>query len=338
MTPPTITDVARLAGVSTTTVSHIINGTRYVSEELKERVDNAIKQLGYRPNSLARGLRRGESKTIGLIVPDNSNPFFAEILRTIENIGFSHGYSVFLCNSDGDLAKEVSYTESLYAKQVDGIVFITANNNVEHLQRLTTNGIPLVIVDRDLQMADTDVILVDNFKGGYDATQYLIGLGHRKIACITGPSLLTPSADRVNGYKAALQEAGIPELPEYIVAGDFQFDSGNLGMQQLIQLNPRPTAVFACNDVMALGAMQALRNASLSIPNDISLIGFDDIPLTSVVTPSLSTIAQPIKEIARLTIDLLMRRIQEKDCKFPPKKVILSTELVARESCAQIGA
>lgn len=337
MNPPTINDVARLAGVSTTTVSHIINGTRYVSDELKTRVDKAITELGYRPNSMARGLRRGESKTIGLIVPDNSNPFFAEILRTIENFGYSNGYSVILCNSDSDVKKEISYTELLYAKQVDGIVFITTNNSVEHLQRLTNNGIPFVIIDRDLHLADTDVILVDNFTGGYEATQYLISLGHRCIACIAGPSLLTPSADRVGGYKKALQEAGIEVTPEFIVTGDFQFEGGENGMKQLLSLKKRPTAVFACNDLMALGAMRALREAGLAIPQDMSLIGFDDIALTSVVSPSLTTIAQPIQEIARLSLQLLIDRIHEKMTVNSPKKIVLPTTLVIRESCKQIG-
>lgn len=289
-TAPTINDVAKLAGVSTTTVSHIINGTRYVSDERRESVEKAIAALEYRPNSMARGLRRGESKTIGLIVPDNSNPFFAEILRIIENIGYLNGYSVILCNSDGDVEKEISYTELLYAKQVDGIVFITTNNSCEHLQQLTNNGIPIVVIDRDIPLKGTDVLLVDNFQGGYDATCYLIELGHTKIACITGPSRLTPSAERVNGYKKALAEAGIAENPDWIVVGDFQFQGGESGVERLLGLEEQPTAIFACNDLMALGAMRGLRKAHLSVPSDMSLIGFDDIALTSVVSPALSTV------------------------------------------------
>ena len=335
--PPTISDVAKLAGVSTTTVSHIINGTRYVSDERRERVEYAIATLGYRPNSMARGLRRGESKTIGLIVPDNSNPFFAEILRTIENIGYSNGYSVILCNSDGDVEKEVSYTELLYAKQVDGIIFITTNNSCEHLQQLTGNGIPIVVVDRDIPLSDTDVILVDNLQGGYEATKYLIGLGHRRIACITGPSKLTPSADRVNGYLKALAEAKIPVDPAYIVVGDFQYQGGENGMATLLAHSVRPTAVFACNDLMALGAMRTLREAKLSVPRDMSLIGFDDIALTSVVSPSLSTVAQPVDEIARLSLELLMNRIQKKEEVLPAKRIVLPTRIVIRESCSKIG-
>ena len=331
----TIIDVAKLAGVSTTTVSHIINGTRYVSDELKERVEKAIEELGYRPNSMARGLRRGESKTIGLIVPDNSNPFFAEILRQIENIGYATGYSVILCNSDSDIKKEVAYIELLNAKQVDGIIFITTNNSVEHLQEITNNGIPLLVIDRDVPLKATDILLVDNFNGGYDATRYLLSLGHKRIACITGPSLLTPSADRVNGYKKAMAEAKIEINPEWVVAGDFQFNGGEEGIIHLLKLDPRPTAIFACNDMMALGVMRGLRKAGLSVPVDISLIGFDDISLASVISPGLTTIAQPVQKISELAIELLVKRIQNKDTTASDERIVLPTQLIIRESCKE---
>jgi len=333
----TINDVAKLAGVSTTTVSHIINGTRYVSDELKERVEKAIAELGYRPNSMARGLRRGESKTLGLIVPDNSNPFFAEILRSIENIGYSNGYSVILCNSDGDIEKEIAYTDLLFAKQVDGIVFITTNNSCEHLQQIIDAGIPIVVIDRDISLKGTDVLLVDNFQGGYDATRYLIGLGHRQIACITGPSQLTPSAERVSGYKQALTEAGLPIDPARIIVGDFQFEGGENGVEQMLRLEPRPTAIFACNDLMALGAMRGLRKANLLVPRDISVIGFDDIALTSVVSPALSSVAQPVQKISELAFELLIQRIQNKNTDFEEQRIVLPTQIVIRESCRNIG-
>lgn len=337
MNPPTISDVAKMAGVSTTTVSHILNGTRYVSEELKERVEKAISTLGYRPNSLARGLRRGESKTIGLIVPDNSNPFFAEILRLIENIGYSRGYSVILCNSDSDTAKEAAYTELLHEKQVDGIIFIATNNSAEHLEQLSRKGIPIVVVDRDISLENTDVILADNFQGGYEATRYLISLGHRRIACVGGSYRLLSGEERVNGYLKALAEARIPVDPAYLVHGDFRYKSGEQAMIELLSRPVKPTAVFACNDLMALGAMTALRNAHFALPNQMSLVGFDDISLTSMVSPSLTTVAQPVEDMAQLAIDLLINRIQNKTEEYPAKRVVLPTELVIRESCSIIG-
>jgi len=334
---PTINDVAKLAGVSTTTVSHFINGTRYVSDDLRERVENAIAELGYHPNSMARGLRRGESKTIGLIVPDNSNPFFAEILRIVENLGYANGYSVILCNSDGDVEKEIAYTNLLVEKQVDGIIFISTNNSCEHLQQLSDSGIPIVIVDRDIPLKDTDVLLIDNLYGGYLATHYLVTLGHRRIACITGPSVLTPSAGRVGGYHQALAEVGVESRPEWVVAGDFRFQGGETAMEQLLTLPERPTAVFVCNDLMALGAMRAIRRANLAIPEDISLVGFDDILLTSVVSPSLTTIAQPLKQMGEMALELLLNRIQKKTDDAEAKRVILPPQIVVRESCAKYG-
>ncbi len=337
MNPPTINDVAKLAGVSTTTVSHYLNDTRYVSDELRERVEKAINTLGYRPNSLARGLRRGESKTIGLIVPDNSNPFFAEILRTIENYGYSKGYSVILCNSDGDPQKETAYTELLHEKQVDGIIYIATTNTVEHLQQLSRNGIPIVVVDRDIALENTDVITADNFQGGYDATRYLINLGHRRIACIAGSSRLASGEERVNGYLHALAEARIIADPGYIVRGDFRYKSGEEAMTELLTRPVKPTAVFACNDLMALGAMTALRNHHYILPDQMSLIGFDDISFTTMVSPSLTTIAQPLEDMAQLSLDLLINRIQQKAERYPAKRIVLPTELVIRESCTILG-
>jgi LacI family transcriptional regulator len=330
----TIIDVAQKAGVSTTTVSHVINQTRFVSEDLRKRVYSAMEELNYHPNSLARGLRRGETKTIGLIAPDNSNPFFAEILRLIEDIGFREGYSVILCNSDGDLAKEIAYTNVLFAKQVDGIIFIGTNNSAEHLLALVRQGIPIVVVDRDISIAETDTVLVDNFLGGYMAAQYLIGLGHRRIACITGPSELTPSADRVHGYRKAMEEAGIPCLAEYVIPGDFRFGGGEEGMARLLDLPVPPSAVFACNDIMALGAMKTLRKRNITPPQQLSIIGFDDIILASVIAPALTTIAQPLHEIANNSIHLLLSRIHQTDADHDAQRLVLPPRLLVRETCA----
>lgn len=330
----TIKDVAKTAGVSISTVSHVINETRFVSDELRERVLNAMEKLNYHPNALARSLRLGETKTIGLIIPDNSNPFFAEVARTIEDIGYKNGYSVILCNSDGNLDKEAAYINMLITKQVDGIILISAGYQQEHLLELREFGIPFVVSDRDISPALADLVLVNNEQGGYDATRYLIGLGHRNIACITGPSDVTPSADRVHGYRRALTEARITIREDYIVPGDFRFRSGETAMTQLLRLDKLPTAVFACNDVMAIGALRALRNANLRIPDDISIVGFDDIPLASEITPALTTIAQPILEMATLSADLLISQIQEERTGDETRRTVLDTRLVVRDSCA----
>lgn len=330
----TIKDVARLAGVSTTTVSHVINETRYVSDELRARVLAAMEELNYRPNVLARGLRRGETKTIGLVVPDNSNPFFAEVARIVEDIGFENGYSVILCNSDGNLEKEAAYVNVLIAKQVDGVIFIAAGSKYEHLHELATAGIPVVVADRDIPQTLADVVLVDNEQGGYDATRYLLSLGHRRIACIAGPSDLTPSADRVHGYRRALGEFGVPIEEKWIVPGDFRYQGGEAAIAELLRLDEPPSAVFACNDVMAIGALRAVRSAGLQVPGDVSIVGFDDIPLASAVSPALTTVAQPIVELATLAAQLLMSRIQSDQQDGPKQRIVLDTELIVRGSCA----
>lgn len=330
----TIKDVARLAGVSTTTVSHVINETRYVSDELRARVLAAMEELNYRPNVLARGLRRGETKTIGLVVPDNSNPFFAEVTRIVEDIGFENGYSVILCNSDGNLEKEAAYVNVLIAKQVDGVIFIAAGSKYEHLHELATAGIPVVVADRDIPQTLADVVLVDNEQGGYDATRYLLSLGHRRIACIAGPSDLTPSADRVHGYRRALGEFGVPIEEKWIVPGDFRYQGGEAAIAELLRLDEPPSAVFACNDVMAIGALRAVRSAGLQVPGDVSIVGFDDIPLASAVSPALTTVAQPIVELATLAAQLLMSRIQSDQQDGPKQRIVLDTELIVRGSCA----
>jgi LacI family transcriptional regulator len=330
----TIKDVADKADVSITTVSHVINKTRFVSDELVQRVQAAMEELNYQPNTLARSLRMGETKTIGLIVPDNSNPFFAEVSRIIEDVGFNKGYGIFLCNSDGILEKEAAYIRMLIAKQVDGVIFIAAENSQENLTDLTRRNFPVVVVDRDLPDSMIDVVLVNNEQGGCDAVNYLLALGHKRIACITGPSQLTPSAGRVKGYRQALLDARIPVVEELIVPGDFRSLSGEKAMERLLQLDEPPSAVFACNDLMAIGAMRTMRNHNLRIPQDISVVGFDDISMSVEVTPALTTIAQPIAGLATCAAELLINRMQGNGESESAQRIILNTQLVARDSCA----
>lgn len=330
----TMKDVAHRAGVSITTVSHVINKTRFVSDELCQRVQAVMDELNYRPNNLARSLRVGETKSIGLIVPDNSNPFFAEVSRTVEDIGFEKGYGVFLCNSDDIIEKEAAYVSMLIAKQVDGVIFIATGNTQEHLLDLMQCNIPVVVVDRDLPHTLVDVVLVNNEQGGHDATQYLLDLGHRDIGCIAGPSRLTPSAARVSGYRRALEAAGIPVREDLVVSGDFRPRSGETAVASLLKLDQPPTAVFACNDLMAIGALRGLRNHGLKAPQDISVVGFDDIPLAAEVSPALTTIAQPIVELATCATDLLISRIQHNRVGEDTQCRVLDTKLIVRHSCA----
>lgn len=327
---PTIREVASLAGVSTTTVSHVINNTRFVSAEVRQRVLDAMAELNYRPNVLARSLRRGETNTLGLILPDSANPFFAEIGRAIEDAAFEAGYNVILGNSENQLAKEQVYVDVLIKKQVDGLIFVATGNQSPSLDHLIHNRLPLVVVDRRLSNVEVDTVLTDNLFGGLSATHHLLELGHRRIACITGPSNLTPSAERVIGYRRALEEYGVGIDEGLILRGDFHPSSGYATTVELIRSRSRPTAIFACNDMMAIGALRALSEAGLQVPQDCSLVGFDDIELASYTTPPLTTIRQDKNAIAKAAVNLLLERIADPD--LPARTRILPTQLISRLS------
>lgn len=328
----TIRDVAEKAGVSTTTVSHVVNKTRFVSEALSRRVVHAIKELNYQPFGLARSLRTKASGTIGIVIPDNTNPFFAEVVRGIEDYCYEHGYSVFLCNSDGAPDREYHYLRLLMEKGVDGLVLVSAGDDRDSLELLEGRKIPKVIIDREVESINTDSVLIDNLQGGYDAANHLLDLGHTRIGCIAGPSQVTPSGQRLQGFARALREKSVIVDEEIIVAGDFRSQSGSEGLIHLMQTREPPTAVFACNDMMAIGAMSAARELGIEVPGRLSLVGFDDIALASLVIPKLTTIAQPKRELGEAGAKLLLRRIREGDRK--ESSIILRPALVERESCA----
>ncbi len=334
----TMKDVAQAAGVSTTTVSHVINNTRYVQQETRQRVEQAMQDLGYHPSSVARGLRLGVTKTIGLILPDVANPFFAEVSRQIEDFGYHQGYSVILCNSDNNLQKQHEYVNTLLAKQVDGVIFISAGESLEDLSRLTASGIPIVVADREVPLHLADVVMLDNEKAGFKAAQHLIELGHRHIACITGPSHLSPSMLRMEGYRRALQQAGIDFDPALVVQGDFRIDGGKQAMQTLLNRLPSLTAVFALNDMMAIGAISALRDAGLRVPQDVSVVGFDDIVIAALVDPPLTTIAQPIKDIARWATSLLIAKMGKRKTEGENRRIALDAGLIVRQSTRKVTA
>lgn len=247
---PTIREVALRAEVSPTTVSHVINNTRFVSADARQRVLDAMAKLNYRPNVLARSLRRGETRTLGLILPDSVNPFFAEIARAIEDTAFLNGYNVILCNSENELTKEQVYVDVLVNKQVDGLIFVATGDHSPSLEQLLGDGLPVVVVDRRLSNLKVDTVLTDNLQGGLTATRYLSDLGHQRIACVTGPNL-TPSAERVIGYRQALEEHSLPVDETLIRKGDFHPHFGYLAVSELLNCQPRPTAIFICNDMMA---------------------------------------------------------------------------------------
>lgn len=326
-------EVAERAGVSTSTVSHVINGTRYVSPDLAERVQAAMAELRYQPNAVARSLRRKKTLTLGMVVPDNANPFFAMLARAVEDACYEQGYSLILTNSGGDPLREISNISVLLSKQVDGLILAAVGLSSLDLAQILRSA-PVVLVDRNLPSVAADALLVDNLGGGYQATHHLIELGHQRIGCITGPALsTTPSSDRKTGYRQALQAAKIAQDDNLVVRGDFQFAGGHTGMQTLLALPEPPTAVFACNDLMAMGAIAAASEAGLRVPADLSIVGFDNSTLAAYTSPALTTVEQPVAEIGRLATEMIIWRAQSADA--PRQSRVLSTKLIVRQSTQQ---
>lgn len=328
----TIRDVAKQAGVSTTTVSHVINQSRFVSATAARRVQRAMRDLKYQPNAVARSLRRKHTRTLGLVLPDSASPFFAEVARGIEDFAFRQGYNVLFGSSDHDLEKENAYLRVFIEKQVDGMIFVAAGESTRNIEQLQAERLPLVLVDREFKNVHADYVVADNRRGGFLAAEHLIQIGHRRIACIAGPSPNTPSADRVTGYRDALKAYHIPFDPKLVRRGDFQAHTGFAAARFFItRKSNRPTAIFACNDMMALGALGAIYTAGLSVPEDIAVVGFDDILLASYAAPPLTTVRQPKYEMGQLAAQILLERISRQE-KGGEKRHLLPTQLIVRQS------
>jgi LacI family transcriptional regulator len=329
----TIKDVARQAEVSVTTVSHVVNGTRFVSDEARQRVQQAIDALRYVPSALARSLKNNRTHTIGTMIPNCSNPYFAEIVRGIEDACFAAGFTVVLCNSDDDPRKQGQYLRVLTEKQVDGLIVVSSGGDSELGEALREAEMALVLVDREVENVNADLVEVNHERGGWLAVRHLIELGHRRIACISGPLALSPSAQRVQGCRRALAEAGLGAIDAMLREADFTSAGGHAAMRDLLAGSaPRPTAVFACNDLSAIGAMAAAAQAGLSVPKDLSVVGFDDIALAAYASPPLTTVAQPKHRLGTLAATLLLERIAQRD--LASRRRILQPALRLRQSTA----
>jgi LacI family transcriptional regulator len=332
----TIRDVAKSAGVSTATVSHVINQSRFVSPAVVRRVQRVIKTLGYQPNALARSLRNRNTSTLGLVLPDSSNPFFAEVARGIEDYAFKQGYNVIFGSSEGDLEKEKIYLRVFLEKQVDGVIFVAAGESAQNIRQVLSERLSLVVVDREFKNVVADYVTADNRHGGFLATEHLIRLGHRVIACIAGPSAATPSADRVTGYRDALKAHSIRFDSRLVKRGDFQPASGFAVTQSLLaKSGPRPTAIFACNDMMALGALAAIGKMGLRVPRDVAVIGFDDIALASFTSPALTTIQQPKNEMGKLAAQILIERIKNPKIEKNQRHLVPVKLIVRDSTCSE---
>lgn len=324
-------DVARLAGVSTSTVSHVINKDRFVSEAITDKVAAAIKTLNYAPSALARSLKLNQTRTIGMLITASTNPFYSELVRGVERSCFERGYSLVLCNTEGDEQRMNQNLETLMQKRVDGLLLLcteTHQPSQEIMQRYPS--VPTVMMDWAPFDGDSDLIQDNSLLGGDLATQHLIDQGYTRIGCLTGPLDKTPARLRLEGYRKAMHRAGLSIPDGYEITGNFEFGGGFAAMQQLLAHPVPPEAVFAGNDAMAVGAYQALYQAGKRIPEDMGIVGYDDIELARYMTPPLTTVHQPKDELGELAIDVLIHRMAQPDQQ--QQRVQLTPELVVRGS------
>ncbi|MCV4274504.1 substrate-binding domain-containing protein [Pseudomonas capsici] len=328
----TIKDVAALAGISYTTVSHVLNKTRPVSDPVRIKVEAAIAQLDYVPSAVARSLKAKTTSTIGLLIPNGINPYFAELARGIEDHCERNGFCVILCNSDDNPEKQRNYLRVLLEKRVDGLIVSSVGGDVSIAGGLAEVRTPLVIVDRELEGIDADMVRIDHEHGAYLATRHLLDLGHRDIACIGGPDNTVVAQMRFVGYRRAMQEAGADMPHEWAIHSDFSSSAGHEAAVGLLS-GHRPTAIFAGNDVIAIGVLRAAAERNIRVPRDLSVIGFDDIQMSRYVYPALTTVGQSIMQLGETAAEMLLSRIIGASTESSGRRLV-TPSVVVRESTA----
>jgi DNA-binding LacI/PurR family transcriptional regulator len=330
--PVTMRQIAERAKVSIGTVSHVINGTATVRAHLRDRVTEAIRALGYQPSALAQGLRRKRTTMLGMIIPDVTNPFFPGVVRGAEDVAFKHSYRIILCNADNDPEKESSYLRDLRSYHIAGLLIIPSRGAEVGAQLKTyfSGPVPAVCIDRVPPGWKGDAVLVANEDGAYEATRHLLQLGHRRLALITGPMDLTNAAERAKGFRRALQEARVPIDPEFVQEARFDMPSGYQAALRLLRMLPRPTAILASNDLMALGVLQAARELQVRCPEELSIVGFDSVEFCNFTDPSLTSVYQPGYQLGATAARRLLQRID--GIESAPRRILLPTELRKRNS------
>ncbi|MBF8186128.1 LacI family DNA-binding transcriptional regulator [Nonomuraea sp. K274] len=325
----TIYDVASRAGVSTATVSRVLNGASTVDPALASRVRAVVAELGYERNALARNLRLSSTKLWAVIISDIGNPFFTSLVRGVEDVAQEAGHSVVLCNSDEDAAKEAAYIKAALADRMAGVI-ISPSARAAGINQLVKSATPTVVIDRVVGTAPVDTVLVDNEHGAELATEHLITSGYRRVACVTGPRRLFTAARRLRGYRAALRRGGVDYDETLVRYADFREAGGREAMRSLLTEEHPPDAVFVANNLMTVGALDALVQADVRIPKDFGVVGFDDIPWAHLVRPSLTTVSQPTYDLGRAAARLLLERVR--DPHRAPSTVKLKTRLQVRGS------
>jgi LacI family transcriptional regulator len=327
--PITVQHIAEHAKVSLGTVSHVLNGSVSVSEARRKRVLDAVESLGYQRNQLARGLRRNTTTMLGMLIPDIGNPFFPGIVRGAEDIAYKHGYRLVLCNTDDDANKEISYLNDLRSFLPAGLLIIPAVGSML-MKNIRQSDPAITFVDRCPQGWDGDFVMADNEGGAYQAGLHLLEMGHQRIAVITGPHHLGNVNARLHGFRRALTEANVTLDSGYVQEARFNTNSGYIAAMRLLQMLPRPTAIFASNDLLASGALSAAHSLGLRCPEDVSIVGFDDLEFVEHTAPPLTTVHQSGYQIGETACRILIERID--DPSRTPVRLILPTELKVRNS------
>jgi LacI family transcriptional regulator len=327
---PKIGDVARAAGVSPATVSRVLNGTETVGPDRAAAVRQAARELGYTPSGPARALRQQRARVWAAIIADIENPFFTAMVRGIEDVARSAGHRLVLCNSDEDVAREAAYVDIALAEQMAGVVIAVASDKESRLDTLLDRGVPVVAVDRrPRHRADElDSVVVDNLLGARLATEHLLDGGAMRIACVTGPSRVSTARERLSGYEQAMRARGVSYSSDLVRRADFREEGGYAATRSLLALDPRPDALFVANNLMTLGALRAITEAGLRVPHDVLLVGFDDAPWTTLVSPPLTVMAQPTYEIGRRAAQLLTTAGPD----LPARHIVLPPALQVRAS------
>ena len=322
-----IAEVAQHAAVSAATVSRVLNNDPRVGEAYRTRVLEAVAELGYRPNRLARNLRKQHNATIGVVVADIENPHFSEAIRAVEDAAFSAGYRVLVCSTDERPDKQDAYLDELAQERVLGVIISPSNPRAAGIGHLLDIGIPVVAMDRTVDDPRADAVLPDNLKGAGAATELLIAAGHREIAIVAGPQTIDAGTERLAGYELAMRAAG---LSPRSVDGGFRVEPAREAVAQLLSLPARPTALFVSNNLMVLGALQAARAAGFRVPDDLAIVGIDDPVWAALIDPPLTTMAQPVRQMALDAMELLLERVTSR--RTQPRRIVHPLQLRLRAS------
>ncbi|CAM4525333.1 LacI family DNA-binding transcriptional regulator [Paenibacillus xylanexedens] len=330
----TIYDIAREAGVSIATVSQVINGKGKISEKRRAEIMEIMERLHYQPSAIAAALTGKQTYTLGLLVPDISNPYFAELARAVEDRSRQLGYSVVICSTDNKDERVERYLNLLQQKRVDGMMIGTGIDNAEILSPLLQQSIPIALIARHMPSLSVHTVTIDDILGGALAAEHLLELGHTRLAVLSEPSKVSSSQERVRGFRETLIKAGYTLEPNQIRESAADLSSAKKEALLLLGEKDHPTGLFCCNDIQAIGALQAAKELGLRVPEDVSIIGFDNTILASVTSPPLTTVAQPIEELGHRAVDLLIEEL--KDEQKEPQKIVLKPELVIRESAGRV--